>query len=107
MADHTIAQAVRTVGAQICRRLDVLIEKFGMPPVQDIEGTNAPRRPLAPHAAISTTQQTPDVSAKKRGRPPKKITPAAAPKPTTSEFSDSPADTCEVSFCLNVCFLFV
>jgi hypothetical protein len=96
ISDHSIAQAIRIVGARVCRRLDALIEKFGIPPVEDIEGTNAPRKPLAHHA-----QQTPDVRAKKRGRPPKTITPAAAPKPTTSE-CDSPADTCEVS-----CFFFV
>jgi hypothetical protein len=45
---HTVAMAIRTVGAQICRRLDVLIEAAGKPPVVDIEGTRAPRRPLAP-----------------------------------------------------------
>jgi hypothetical protein len=56
MSEHSIAKAIRTVGAQICRRLDVLIEAAGKPPVIDIEGTSAPRHPLA-HAAAQKKEQ--------------------------------------------------
>ncbi len=71
--EHSIAQAIRTVGAQICRRLDVLIEAAGKPPVKDFEGSRAPSKPLTPSAARKNqdfSPVSPDVP-KKRGRPPK------------------------------------
>jgi len=85
--EHSIAQAIRTVGAQICRRLDVLIEAAGKPPVQDIEGTPAPRKPLAP--ATFKKQNTPVATApaKKRGRP-CRVKPSEGSSPTV--FAASP-----------------
>ncbi len=62
--------------------LDVLIAVAGRPPVEDIEGTPAPRRPLAPNVAKqnSETPVTPAPEKKKRGRPPKTL----SETPTTS-----------------------
>jgi hypothetical protein len=102
MAEHTIAQAIRIVGAKICRRLDVLIEASGKPPVQDIEGTPAPRKPLAPKVERHKIQDhnTP-VSARKRGRPCKikPETPEEKPQPSASLLppTETPDDTCEVN----------
>ena len=68
--EHSIATAIRFATAKICRRLDVLIEAMGHSPVQDIEGTSAPRKPLHPSAVAKTpTSSKPH---KKRGRPHKK-----------------------------------
>lgn len=119
--DHSIARAIRTVGEKICRRLDVLIEAAGQPPVKDIEGTNAPRKPLAPSAAAKNdaSLSQPPVTAtpahatpahatpvpKKRGRPSKvqsaQVSEAATPQ------NDTPEETCEVSIFFQFVFLFV
>ena len=85
--EHSISSAIRTVGAQICRRLDVLIEAAGKPPVQDIEGTLAPRKPLAHNVKMSSVE-TPVEPAKKRGRPPKNKTPTPVSKTSSSSDSD-------------------
>ena len=101
--DHTIAQAIRAIGAKICRRLDVLIVAAGQPPVQDIEGTFAPRNTMAPHA-LQTPYGPP--KQKKRGRPPnapKTTTPPASPKRTTPTPKSS-GDTCEVSIIFQCVF---
>jgi hypothetical protein len=99
--EHSISSAIRTVGAQICRRLDVLIEAAGKPPVRDIEGTPAPRKPLAGNAAIKKEQAAPapapaPAPAKKRGRPPKNAQ-AAASNTATTTATDSDEATCEAS----------
>ncbi len=119
--EHSISSAIRTVGAQICRRLDVLIEAAGKPPVQDIEGTRAPSKPLAPNAAAKNdaSLSQPPVTAtpahptlahatpvpKKRGRPSKvqsaQVSEAATPQ------NDTPEVTCEVSIFFQFVFLFV
>jgi hypothetical protein len=112
--EHSIASAIRTVGAKICRRLDVLIAAAGQPPVQDIEGTPAPRRPLAASACqkiqetsaatprLQENQTLPDSNKRKRGRPPKKsaaATPAATATPGSSSSDNdddegTPDNTC-------------
>lgn len=107
--EHSIAQAIRTVGAQMCRRLDVLIEAAGKPPVQDIEGTSAPRKPLAPSAmlqiaraaradASSPPSDTP--APKKRGRPPTNKQQLKA-KNVSVAFDSSENESCEVVYCPN------
>ncbi len=86
--EHSVAQAIRAMTAKICRRLDVLIDAAGKPPVEDVEGTPAPRRPLAPSAAKKNMETpVPPVVSKKRGRPPKKS--AADTSPTTATIADS------------------
>ncbi len=65
--NHSIATAIRFATTKICRRLDVIIEAMGKPPVQDIEGTSAPRKPLHPSAVAKTP--TSSKPPKKRGRP--------------------------------------
>jgi hypothetical protein len=100
--EHSVAQAIRTVGAQICRRLDVLIEAAGKPPVKDFEGTPAPRKPLAPNVHMQMTKEhnTP-TSARKRGRPCKikPETPVEEPQPSASLLppTGTSGDTCEVN----------
>ena len=91
MAEHSIAQAIRIVGAQICRRLDVLIEASGKPPVQDIEGTKAPPKPLAPHAQAAKDQYETSPVPKKRGRP-CKVKPSEGNSPNASVFSAPPSE---------------
>jgi hypothetical protein len=110
---HTVAMAIRTVGAQICRRLDVLIEAAGKPPVVDIEGTRAPRRPLAPSALAAERAAVPALEAlspevtppapKKRGRPPKNNSNKKVA--VVLDSSSSEAETSDVS--LFICFLFI
>ena len=118
--DHSIARAIRTVGEKICRRLDVLIEAAGQPPVEDIEGTNAPRKPLAPSAAkknhvpcaVSPNHQEALTTIGKkrgRGRPPKnQVTPTPGETLAASATSeiDSAGENCEASFFLYMCVLF-
>jgi hypothetical protein len=119
---HTVAMAIRTVGAQICRRLDVLIEAAGKPPVVDIEGTRAPRRPLAPsalaaeRAAVPAPAVTPPVPKKRgRGRPPKTQTQSSSKKvaadsdsspvaDSSSDNEETPGNTADVK---NQSFIFV
>jgi hypothetical protein len=117
--EHSIAQAIRTVGAKICRRLDVLIAAAGQPAVEDIEGTPAPRKPLAtgaakknqdPCAASPQPQEAQNIGAKRgRGRPPKnQATPTPGgtlEAPATPEI-DSLDDTCEASFFIIMCVSF-
>ncbi len=109
--EHSVAKAIRTVGAQICRRLDVLIEAAGKPPVVDIEGTLAPRRPLAPSAlaaeraavvALEAPEVTPPAP-QKRGRPPKNNSNKKVA--VVLDSSSSEAETSDVS--LFICFLFI
>ena len=90
--DHTVAQAIRSATAKILRRLDVIIDALGKPPVQDIEGTPAPRKPLKKSATDMQDEKSrspspqelsqPNILAKKRGRPPKKTSNLVA-LPTT------------------------
>ena len=114
---HTVAAAIRAVGEKICRRLDVLIEAAHKPPVQDIEGTTAPRKPLAACALAMQESSTPATSSgKKRGRPPKTpaiTTPKAggaedsAEEAEESDHGATPADTVQVLslFCRVCLFL--
>jgi hypothetical protein len=71
-----------------------LLEMGGMPPVKDIEGTPAPRKPLAHHAIVSK-QETPSAP-KKRGRPPKNQTKNQIPtdaQPSSSSEDETPEGT--------------
>jgi hypothetical protein len=114
--EHSLSSAIRTVGAQICRRLDVLIKAAGMPPVEDIEGTPAPRKPLA-GGAFKKNLETPVASAppKKRGRPPKQRQQQQAASPTaatndnmsSSEDSEAPQNTAEVKIIFFLCVVFI
>ncbi len=100
--EHSIAKAIRIANAQICRRLDVLIEAAGKPPVIDIEGTPAPRRPLAPsalaaeRAAVSAPASSPAIP-RKRGRPPKTQTQSSTKKVAAASDSSEEAETADVS----------
>jgi hypothetical protein len=105
--EHSIAKAIRIAGAQICRRLDVLIEAAGKPPVIDIEGTFAPRNPLAPAAArkeqpVTAPASSPAVIPRKRGRPRKNHRTS-----DTGEVSqEEPDNTAEVSVIIFLLLLF-
>ncbi len=103
--EHSIASAIRTVGAQICRRLDVLIEAAGKPPVEDIEGTPAPRKPLAASAQKQSADSS-VASAKKRGRPRKNQTPTAVSKACTSGDDDEETPPCGLAEVSAFYFLF-
>jgi|LauGreDrversion4_2_1035121.scaffolds.fasta_scaffold324776_2 hypothetical protein len=101
--EHSIAKAIRIAGAQICRRLDVLIEAAGKPPVQDIEGTFAPRNPLAPAAArkeqpVTAPASSPAVIPRKRGRPRKND------EVSQEELSDKTAEVSVIIFLLLLFF---
>jgi hypothetical protein len=114
--EHTVAQAIRTVGAQICRRLDVLIDAAGKPPVKDIEGTIASRKPLTAGAIAAlasvgynhitshpTTPQFQEIqTARKRGRPPNKK-PDAPDVATPVSIAATTPDTAEVNHFSFVC----
>ena len=116
MADHTIAQVFRTVGAQICRRLDVLIDVAGRPAVVDIEGSPAPRKPFTAGAIaalasvgynhITSDPTTPQFqenqTSKKRGRPPNKK-PDAPDVATPVSIAATTLDTAEVNHFSFVC----
>jgi hypothetical protein len=91
--EHSVASAIRTVGEKICRRLDVLIAAAGQPPVQDIEGTNAPRKPLAPSVAAKNKDaavQPPVEDIEGTNAPHKPIAASAAAKNTEALLSQPP-----------------
>jgi hypothetical protein len=94
--EHSVAQAIRAMTAKICRRLDVLIDAAGKPPVEDVEGTPAPRKPLAPSAAKKNmeTPVSPPVP-KKRGRPPKTPKDPKTPVPQAAQASASSSSSDE------------
>jgi hypothetical protein len=91
-----------------------LIEAAGKPPVQDIEGTHAPRKPLAenadPKKEQPVTVSNPPL-AKKRGRPPNKTkannqTPTAVESGSDDSVETPHTDTAEV-IAIYFSFLFV
>ena len=88
--EHQVAKTVRIGCDKICRRLDVLLAWAKLPPVEDIEGSFAPKKALSPSAAAAeaaaaaqaaaeadaaavATDAEPPSTKKKRGRPPKTI----------------------------------